>query len=112
MAENVVAGCTRLSTDAWQSDRGSHPCHATVRHGVHEWARDDDSDGRSEIHCHTCEGAGAALHAYLRAFRGIHKPYLHLDAATDTAMINTKHVTPQLIRRMCMADLSGHIGYT
>ena len=64
------------------------------RHGVHEWARDDDGDGRREVHCNTCEGAGAALRTYLRAFRGVHKQYLHLYVATYEAMVNTKRVTP------------------
>ena len=94
-----------LYTDEWQSYRGSHPSHATVRHGVHEWARDDDGDGRREVHCNTCEGAGAALRTYLRAFRGVHKQYLHLYVATYEAMVNTKRVTPMLIRRMCIGDL-------
>jgi transposase-like protein len=110
--ENLPAGSTRLYTDEWQSYRGSHPAHATVRHGVHEWARDDDGDGRREVHCNSCEGAGAALRTYLRAFRGVHKRYLHLYVATYEAMVNAKRVTPDLIQRMCIADLSGHIGYT
>jgi hypothetical protein len=86
--------------------------HATVRHGVHEWARDDDGDGYREVHCNSCEGAGAALRTYLRAFRGVHKCYLHLYVATYEAMVNTKRVTPHLIQRMCIAALSVHIGYT
>ena len=112
IAENVPAGSTLLYTDEWQSSRGSHPSHATVRHGVHEWARDDDGDGRREVHCHTCEGAGAALRTYLRAFRGVQKQYLHLYIATYEAMVNTKRVTPHLIRRMCVRDLSAYTGYT
>lgn len=110
--ENLPAGSTRLYTDEWQSDLGSHPTHATVRHGVHEWARDDDGDGRREVHCHSCEGAGAALRTYLRAFRGVHKPYLHLYVATSEAMVNAKRITPQLIRRMCLGALTEHTGYT
>jgi transposase-like protein len=112
IAEHVPAGGTMLYTDEWQSYRGSHPAHATVCHGVHEWARDDDRDGRREVHCNTCEGAGAALRTYLRAFRGVHKPYLHLYVATYEAMVNTKRVTPTLIRRMCVRDLSAYTGYT
>ena len=112
IAENVQAGSTRLYTDEWQSYQGSHPSHATVRHGVHEWARDDDGDGRREVHCNTCEGAGAALRTYLRAFRGVHQQYLHLYVATYEAMVNTKRVTPKLIRRMCVRDLSAYTGYT
>ena len=54
------------------------------------------------MHGNTCEGAGAALRPYLRAFRGVHKQSWHLDVATDEAMLNTKRATPQLIRRVCM----------
>ena len=82
--------------------------HATVRHGVPEWARDDDGDGHREVHCNTCEGAGATLRTYLRAFRGVHKPYLHLYVATYEAMVNAKHVTPELIQRMCGHHLLIH----
>jgi transposase len=101
-----------LYTDEWQGYHGSHATHASVRHGVREWARDDTCDGRREVHCHTCEGAGAALRTYLRAFRGVHKQYLHLYVATYEAMVNAKRGTPHLIRRMCIGDLSAHTGYT
>jgi hypothetical protein len=112
MAANIPAGHTTLYTDEWQSYRGSHPAHTTVRHGVREWARDDDADGRREVHCNTCEGAGAALRTYLRAFRGVHKRYLHLSVATYEAMLNTKRVTPPLIQRTCVRHLFAHSGYT
>jgi len=72
----------------------------------------DDGEGRRELHGHSCEGAGAALHTYLRAFRGSHKRSLHLDVATDEALGKAKRVTPELIQRMCMADLSEPICYT
>jgi transposase len=109
---NLPAGRTQLYTDAWQSYRGSHPAHATVRHGVHEWARDDDGDGQREVHGNSCEGAGAALRTYLRAVRGVHKQYLHLYVATYEAMVKAKRLTPELIRRMCLSGLSEHTGYT
>ena len=112
VGENIPAHRAQLYTDEWQSDRGSHPSHATVRHGVHEWARDAEGDGGREVHGHTCEGAGAALRTYLRGFRGVHKQYLHLYVATDEAMVNAKRVTPQLIRRMCVGNLSSHTHYT
>jgi transposase len=112
IAENVAASSTWLYTDEWQSYRNSHPSHATVRHGMREWARDDDGDGQREVHCNTCEGAGAALRTYLRAFRGVHKQYLHLYVATYEAMVNTKRVTPTLIQRMCIPNLSTYTGYT
>ena len=112
MAENLPGGSAALCTDEWHSYRGSHTAHATVRHGVPEWARDDDGDGHREVHCNSCEGAGAALRTYLRAFRGIHKQYLHLYVATYEAMANAKRVTPELIHRMCIGDPSVHTGYT
>jgi transposase len=112
IAENIPADSTRLYTDEWPSYRGSHPAHATVRHGVHEWARDADGDGRREVHCNTCEGAGAALRTYLRAFRGVHKQYLHHYVATYEAMVNAKCITPELICRMCRGDPSRHSDYT
>jgi transposase len=112
IAANVPSSSTILYTDEGPSYGGSHPSHATGRHGVHEWARDDDGDGRREVHCHTCEGAGAALRTYLRAFRGVHKQYLHLYVATYEAMLEAKRITPHLIQRMCLGDLEAHIGYT
>jgi len=88
----------------------SSPC--TGRHSVHEWARDDDGDGRREVYGNSCEGAGAALRTYLRAFRGVHKQDLHLSVATYEAMVNAKRIASELIRRMCLGDLSRHTGYT
>jgi transposase len=79
---------------------------------VREWARDDHGDGQREVHCHTCEGAGAALRTYWRAFRGVHTRYLHLYVATYEAMVNANQVTPELIQRMCLGNLSAHTSYT
>jgi hypothetical protein len=70
--KQLHTGSMTLYTDEWQSYRGSHPAHATVRHGVREWARDDDGDGQREVLCNTCEVAGAALCTYLRTFQGVH----------------------------------------
>jgi transposase len=112
ITENIPVGSTWLYTDEWQSYRGSHPDHATVRHGMHEWARDDDGDGRCEVYCNTCEGAGAALRTYLRTFRRVHKQYLHLYVATYEALVNAQRVTPKLIRRMCVRALSAHSSHT
>ena len=111
IADNVPSDNTRLYTDEWRSYHGSHAAHATVCHSAREWARDDDGDGRREVHNNSCEGAGAALRSYLRVFRGVHKQYLHLYVATYEAMVNTKRVTPHLIRRMCVGDPSAHTGY-
>jgi hypothetical protein len=110
MAGNVPRARALLYTDEWQSYRGSHRAPITVCHGVPEWAREAEGDGQREAHCHSCEGAGAALRTYLRVFRGVHKQYLHLYVATYAAMVNAQRITPELIRRMCL--LSEHTGYT
>ena len=112
IADNIPPDSMRLNADERQTYHGSHAAHATMCHGAREWARDDDGDSRHEVHCNSCAGAGAALRTYLHVFRGVHKQYLHLYMATSETMINTKRVTPQLIRRMCVADLATHIGYT
>jgi transposase len=112
IAEHVPCQSAVLYTDAWQSNHGSHPAHATVRPGVHEWARDDEGDGRWGVHFHACEGAGAALRTYWRVFRGDHKPFLYHDVAPYEAMLNAKHVTPHLIRRLCVGDPAAHTSYT
>jgi hypothetical protein len=64
------------------------------------------------VHGNTCEGTGAALRTNLRTFRGVHKRNLHLYVATFEAMVNTKRVTPKLIRRMCIHNLYAHSSYT
>ena len=112
IAENVPMDRTILYTDEWQSYRGCHRAHTTVCHSTREWARDDDRDGVRELHCHTCEGAGAALRTYLRAFRGVHKQSLHRYVATYEAMAKAKRVTSHLIRRMCVGARSPHTSYT
>lgn len=104
IAENVLTGGTQLYTEEWQSSRGSHPGHATVRHGRHEWAREADGDGRREAHCNTCKGAGAVLRTFLQVFWDVHKPYLHLYVATYEALVNAKRVTPRVIRRVCVGS--------
>jgi len=112
IAEHVSTGSTPLYTDEWQSYRGRHPSHTTVRHGIHEWAREADGDGRRAVHGNSCAGAGAALHTYLRVFRGVHKHSLHRYVATYAAMVNATRVTPYLIRRMCVGTWSAHADYT
>src|SRR5262249_24952261 len=101
-----------LYTAELQSSRGSHVPHATACHSPHDGAREDDGETRREGHGNTCEGGGAALRAYPRAVPGAPTRHPPLSVATYEAMVNTKRVTPQLIRRMCGADPSAHTGYT
>lgn len=106
----VPSGAAILYTDDWSGYRRVLPeldiRHATVCHGrsgsgQREWARDDDGDGKREVHCNTCEGAGTGLRTYLRGFRGVHKQYLKLYVATYEAMSNAKQINSVLIQRMC-----------
>jgi transposase-like protein len=110
--EDIPVGSTVLYTNESNSYPGCHPEHGTVCHSANEWARDDDEDGIREVHCNTCEGAGAALRTYLRMFRGIHRANLHLYVATYEALLDAKQVTAALIRRMCFGDPSLHATYT
>jgi transposase len=114
----VVAACVgggaakevALNTDEWggyarvESKIGI--AHRTVRHGRdengrREWARDDDGDGTREVHCNGCEGVGAPLRPFLRAFRGVHKKHLAEYVATFETMTNAKRITGEILRRMC-----------
>ena len=110
--ENIPVGSTVLYTDEANSYPGCHPTHGTVCHSAKEGARDDDGDGKREVHCNTCEGAGSGLRTYLRVFRGVHKANLHLYVATYEALLNTKRVTAALIRRMCFGERLAHSNYT
>jgi hypothetical protein len=68
--------------------------------------RNDDEEGRHEVHGRTYTGAGAELRTDLRAFHGVQTLDLHFSVATYEAMANTKRVTPTLIQRMCGHGLS------
>jgi transposase-like protein len=59
-----------------------------------------------EVHCNTCQGWGAALRTFLRAFRGVHKAYLVCYVAMFEALANAKRITPNLVRRMCYGKAS------
>ena len=91
--------------------------HYSVRHfkdefGSREWAKDVDGDGIREVHCNSCEGAGAGLRAYLRVFRGVHKKYLAKYVAVYQTMTNAKQISGEIIRHMCYRRVPLHSNYT
>ena len=50
--------------------------HKTVNHGEGEYARDEDSDGKYDVHCNTQEGVGrhsvwSLMRSWLRPHRGV-----------------------------------------
>lgn len=107
--ENVPDGSTvNFYTDELASYAEAHAQHGTVCHSAHEWARDDDGDGRREVHCNTCEGRGTGLRTYLRPFRGVHKRHLWHYVATYEAMSNARQISPVLIHRMSVGSLSAN----
>lgn len=49
----------------------SNYTHKTVNHGAGEYARDEDGDGKHEVHVNTMEGFWSLLRPWLRPHRGI-----------------------------------------
>jgi transposase len=115
LASSVPPGAATLYTDEWSGywsvNQQLKLAHRSVKHGEKEWARDDNEDGVREVHCNTCEGAGAGLRTYLRPFRGVHKYYLAEYVATYETMINAQRITPAVVQRMCRTTHSLHSSY-
>jgi hypothetical protein len=82
--------------------------HKTVCHSAGEWARDDDGDGIRGVHCNSCEGAETGLRNFLRTFRGVNKVNLYAYVGTYETMYNAKRISPEIIRKMCVKELSIH----
>lgn len=88
---------TTVYTDEYQSYRRILRPHATVEHGIKEWARDDDGDGIREVHCNTIEGLWTDVRNFLRPFKGVHKRFLAGYIAICELRRNHQRVSPQLI---------------
>jgi transposase len=84
-------------TDEYQSYNHILRAHATVAHGLKEWARDDDGDGLREVHCNTTEGLWTDVRNFLRPFKGVHKKYLAGYIAICELRRNEKRISPKLI---------------
>jgi transposase len=95
--ERFTRARTRVYTDEWRGYSGLARPHATVAHGQHEWARDDDGDGVREVHANTIEGMWTGVRNFLRPFRGVHKRYLCQYVAMCEFNINLKRVSPKFI---------------
>ena len=94
-----------VNTDEWKAyDRlpETGRSHASVCHtpGQREWARDDDGDGKREVHCNTLEGIWTGLRNFLRPFRGVHKKYLGQYVAIFEWAHNLKEATLDYLRRL------------
>ena len=72
-----------LSEDGYQ--------HASVNHSAGEYARDDDGDGKCEVHCNTMECTWSWLRQMVRTYRGVSKVYLPLYVAQFEFLFNRRH---------------------
>jgi len=88
---------TMCNTDEWQAYNHIIRPHATVCHGKHEWARDDDGDGIREVHVNTVEGMWTDVRNFLRPFKGVHKHFLSGYVAMAEFRRNCKRISPDLI---------------
>jgi hypothetical protein len=88
------------NTDEWRSYDGLLRPHSTICHGRHEWARDDDGDGISEVHVNTIEGLWTSTRNFLRPFRGVHKKNLQNYLAVCEFKINLKRVSPSFVAQL------------
>jgi transposase len=116
LKSSIPPGAATLYTDEWGGycavQEQLKLAHGSVKHGAKEWARDDDGDGVREVHCNSCEGAGAGLRTYLRAFRGVHKYYLADYVAVYETMTNAKMISANVVQRMCCGGGTTHSSCT
>lgn len=94
---DYTPGEATLYTDEWRAYEKVERKHRTVKHGIKEWARDDDGDGIREVHVNTIEGLWTTVRNFLRTFRGVHKKYLAGYMAMCEFSINLKRVNPDFI---------------
>jgi transposase-like protein len=90
---------THVYTDEWGGYNGisKSRTHSTVKHGIKEWARDDDGDGVREVHTNTMEGLWTTVRNFLRPFRGVHKRYLAAYLAICEFATNLKRISRAFI---------------
>ncbi len=71
--------------------------HATVEHGMQEYARDDDGNGIRKVPCLTAEGLWTDVRNVLRPFKGVHNKSLAGYVAISEFRRNLKCVSPAFI---------------
>jgi len=101
VADQSTRPGSTVHTDEWgaynplsENQRG----HATVNHGAHPWARDDDGGGIRQVHCNTAEGLWTPLRNFLRTFRGVNRVYLQQYAARYAGVYRIKTPTIEFLR--------------
>lgn len=105
--KNGVAPGTMLYTDEYDiysrlTEWGFQ--HRSVNHGSGEYARDEDGDGKCEVHVNTMEGCWSLLRSWLRPHRGISQEQLRLYLAffqfVHNARNHRKSLLESLIRQL------------
>lgn len=98
----TLAGTT-CYTDEWNGYEHILRPHATVSHGHKEWARDDDEDGKREVHINTSEGMWTDVRTFLRPFKGVNKRFLSGYIAMVEFRRNLKRISPAFIAMLVVA---------
>ena len=80
--------------------------HHTVQHSEREWARDDDGDGRNEVHTNTIEGLWTSWRNFIRPFRGVHQKYLAQYALIFEWVHNLETLTFDYLRSLLIPGFS------
>ena len=86
--------------------------HSKVNHSNKEYARDDDKDGKNEVHCNSCEGLWTGLRNFIRPFRGVNKTYLEQYVAIFQNTFNFKEQFEHVLRAMIIPDYYLEIIYS
>lgn len=89
-----------IYSDSWRGFNELTRDQAQVNHNQGEWARDDDGDGRREVHTNTIEGTWTGFRIRLRPFRGVSKHYLSGYVALYECEINISEVSPTFIHQI------------
>lgn len=96
-----------LNTDessAYNRVKESGRKHQTVCHSKKEFARDENKDGKCEVHCNTTEGLWTGLRNFLRKFRGVSKRYLAQYVAIFENNYNFDKIYLQPLRALVLSD--------
>lgn len=99
-AEPFTRGEAIRNTDEYQSDNGVAREPATVCHGRHEWARDDDGDDFYEVHCPMTEGLWTEVGNFIRPFKAVHQHYRVGSIALCEFRRNLKPISPAFIAQL------------
>lgn len=76
--------------------------HRSVNHSSGQYARDDDGDGKCEVHVNTMEGCWSLLRSWLRPHRGISQEQLQYYLAFFQFVHNTRNHRKSLLESLIL----------